>query len=109
MSSQEKRAQVQLEQDLRFLVAQPQFCRWLFVVLDSRCGVEGPIFRTDAAAMAFLEGRRSIGIEIKRELLDIVPDAFARALTADMQERIEHARAAKNDQEDAQDAAAAND
>ena len=64
---------------MQWLLAQAQGRRFLRLILD-RSGACRSSFDTNAMAMAFNEGRRSLGVELLRVMQAHCPDLHAQML-----------------------------
>jgi hypothetical protein len=63
--------------------------RRLFFALIERSGVMGGAFDRDPGTMAFLEGRRSVGIELVQRLQMTTPKEYLRMMTEAAQTAVE--------------------
>lgn len=83
-----KKDSVQREQDLRGWLSTPGGQRVAWSLIDRLCNVFGLSFARDEKGMgdplssAFNEGRRSVGVELMRELQDIAPKEY-RAMVSE--------------------------
>lgn len=75
-SAEEKRVrELQEAADLRWLMRQRPFRRFMWKLLDE-CGVYRTSFSRDALVMALLEGRRDVGLTQVADLNRHAPDEF---------------------------------
>lgn len=81
----ERQANVELS-DLHEIMSTPAGRRLLYALID-RCGVFGSAFDKDTHTMAFLEGRRSVGIDFTQQLQEAVPEFYLQMI-------VEHAKRA---------------
>lgn len=81
------RREVELEEaDLKEIMSSPAGRRTFFAWLE-RCGVMASSFDSNAHTMAFLEGRRSMGIEMLQRIQAVTPAEY-------LQMMVEHAKTA---------------
>ena len=65
--------------DLQWLLEQPQFRRFVARNYQERCNAEGLVYDSSGSRMAFNDGRRSIGVELKREAKAVSRELWALA------------------------------
>ncbi len=65
--------------DVENLLELPGFRRFVFTVLES-CGMYSGSFHSEAAFLAYAEGRRSLGLDILRTLTTVSADAHIRIM-----------------------------
>lgn len=63
------------EADLMTILGSAQGRRYLYHLMDS-CGLDTNLFNIEHSVMAFNDGKRFIGLQIKQEVLIVDPDAF---------------------------------
>lgn len=63
------------ESDMRELMSKPAGRRVFFAWLE-RCGVMASAFDSNPHTMAFLEGRRSMGVEMLQRLQEMTPKEY---------------------------------
>lgn len=71
----------QREADARVVMSLPAGQRFVWGVIDADCNTFGgsfaPLAPAPELAMAFNEGRRSVGIELLQEMQRVAPDLYA--------------------------------
>lgn len=70
----------QADADLRALMERPAFRRWLLRLVN-RSGILQSTFGPDSRTAAYMDGRRSLGLELLKEADAIEPHALARILS----------------------------
>lgn len=90
----------QAKEDLKWLLQQPQFRRWAIghIYASQFCGVNKSIFRANSE-MAFLEGRRSVGIDVLATFTNF-PELYSQFEQERVQAEVESIARAKVRQED---------
>lgn len=83
-----KRLKEMEEADLLGVMSTPGGRRLFFALLE-RSGVMAGAFDRDAGVMAFLEGRRSVGIELVQWLQAATPKEYLRMMTEAAQTAVE--------------------
>jgi hypothetical protein len=69
--------QLQVEQDLRELVRLPAGRRFLWALIDERADLTTTTFcGADTHRSAYLEGRRSIGVDLVNQLRRVAPSDY---------------------------------
>lgn len=86
----ERQARLDRE-DLETLLVLPSGRRFLWTLLE-RTGVFGASYSPDTHAMAFTEGRRSVGLELMLRLQRETPNRWVEMLGEVMQARAEQKR-----------------
>jgi len=81
-------AGLQIQEETRALLQERIFRDFVWRVL-SRCSVYTDGFATDTATMAFMAGRRNIGLGIIKDLTSVDPLAYARMQEENAGERID--------------------
>jgi hypothetical protein len=70
----------QIPADLAWLIDKPAFRRWM-LRLTQRSGIFASTFGADSRTTEYLDGRRSLGLELLNELAAIEPQALVRILS----------------------------
>lgn len=79
----------QADADLLDLMKHPRFRRWWFRLCDDArwCHIEGPVKADSDRESMWLEGRRSIGMQLKLDVYRVCPELFVRGLSEALEQR----------------------
>jgi hypothetical protein len=91
-SQEEKRRRERDAQDLRAVMSTLEGRRLLWTIIDDWGGAFSGSFTGDALTGAYSEGRRSLAIDLMRQLQAAAPADYMRALQEAVGERQEEAR-----------------
>lgn len=69
-----------LDNDLRAIMSRPEGRRFVCRLIDEICGVSSGSFSNDKAEMAFIAGRRDVGITLMREAQRVAPAEYVHLL-----------------------------
>jgi hypothetical protein len=79
----------QADADLLDLMKHPRFRRWWFRLIDDPryCHLEGPVKADSERESMWLEGRRSIAMQLKLDIYRVAPELFVRGLSEALEQR----------------------
>ncbi len=88
MTKAEKAAAQQADDDLHAVMKTPNGRRFVWRLM-TQAGVLAASYAADPTATAFNEGRRSIGLNLMREIQRVCPDLYVASLREDLQAKEE--------------------
>lgn len=77
------------EADLASVLSTPQGRRFMWRVIDGKAGALNGSFSSDPLAMAFAEGRRSVGLMLVQEIQALYPERYVEMLQERMRDLAE--------------------
>jgi hypothetical protein len=79
LRDRERLALYQNGEDFKFLMSHPQGRRFMYRLAYGICGVENGIWSA-SAEIHYMEGRRSVGIEVKNEAQRLAPREYVQMI-----------------------------